>query len=61
MQALRTGHRDWKDRSVYVRKEVVNVYPDTLCWIHDYVYSFNDPMTEKYFGILLMTIILLSE
>jgi gliding motility-associated lipoprotein GldK len=38
-----------KDRSVYVRKEVINVYPDTLCWIHDYVYSFNDPMTEKYF------------
>ncbi|MCX6252494.1 MAG: SUMF1/EgtB/PvdO family nonheme iron enzyme [Bacteroidetes bacterium] len=38
-----------KDRSVYVRKEVVNVYPDTLVWIHDYVYSFNDPMTEKYF------------
>jgi formylglycine-generating enzyme len=38
-----------KDRSVYVRKEVINVYPDTLVWIHDYVYSFNDPMTEKYF------------
>ncbi len=38
-----------KDRSVYVRKEVINVYPDTLCWIHDYVYSFNDPQTEKYF------------
>jgi gliding motility-associated lipoprotein GldK len=38
-----------KDRSVYVRKEVINVYPDTLCWIHDYAYSFNDPSTEKYF------------
>jgi gliding motility-associated lipoprotein GldK len=38
-----------KDRSVYVRKDVINVYPDTLCWIHDYVYSFNDPSTEKYF------------
>ena len=38
-----------KDRSVYVRKEVINVYPDTLSWIHDYTYSFNDPSTEKYF------------
>jgi len=38
-----------RDRSVYVRKEVINVYPDTLSWIHDYTYSFNDPMTEKYF------------
>ena len=38
-----------KDRSVYVRKEVISVYPDTLCWIHDFAYSFNDPSTEKYF------------
>ena len=39
----------YSDRSVYARAEVINVYPDTLCWIHDYSYSFNDPMTEKYF------------
>jgi gliding motility-associated lipoprotein GldK len=38
-----------RDRSVYVRKELINVYPDTLCWIHDYTYSYNDPMTKKYF------------
>ena len=38
-----------KDRSVYIRKEVINVYPDTLCWIHDFTYSFNEPMTKSYF------------
>lgn len=38
-----------RDRSVYVRKETIAVYPDTLSWIHDYTYSFNDPLTEKYF------------
>ena len=38
-----------KDRSLYVRKEIINVYPDTLAWIHDYAYSYNDPMTERYF------------
>jgi formylglycine-generating enzyme required for sulfatase activity len=38
-----------KDRSVYIRKEIINVYPDTLCWIHDYTYSFNDPMVKSYF------------
>jgi formylglycine-generating enzyme required for sulfatase activity len=38
-----------RDRSVYVRKEMINVYPDTLCWIHDYTYSFNDPLTKAYF------------
>lgn len=38
-----------QDRSVYVKKDKINVYPDTLAWIHDYSYSFNDPLTEKYF------------
>lgn len=38
-----------RDRSVYVRNEMIAVYPDTLAWIHDYTYSFNDPLTEKYF------------
>jgi len=37
------------DRSVYIRKERINIYPDTLSWVHDYAYSFNDPMTETYF------------
>lgn len=39
----------FKDRSVYVRHEKINIYPDTLTWIHDYAYSYNDPMTTKYF------------
>jgi formylglycine-generating enzyme len=38
-----------QDRSVYVRKELVNIYPDTLVWLHDYSYSFNEPLTQKYF------------
>jgi gliding motility-associated lipoprotein GldK len=38
------------DRSVYVHNETIHVYPDTLVWIADFTYSFNDPMTEKYFS-----------
>ncbi|MBN1338578.1 MAG: SUMF1/EgtB/PvdO family nonheme iron enzyme [Bacteroidales bacterium] len=38
-----------QDRSVYVRKEIINVYPDTLCWLFDFTYSYNEPMTQKYF------------
>ena len=38
-----------KDRSAYIMRDVVNVYPDTLCWVSDFTYSFNDPMTEMYF------------
>lgn len=37
------------DRSTYIKKERINVYPDTLAWLHDYSYAFNDPLTEKYF------------
>ncbi|MCX7697373.1 MAG: formylglycine-generating enzyme family protein [Bacteroidales bacterium] len=39
----------YKNRSVYIRQDVINVYPDTLCWVHDFTYSFNEPMTKNYF------------
>ena len=37
------------DRSQFIIKEIIPVYPDTLAWMHDFTYSFNDPMTEMYF------------
>jgi formylglycine-generating enzyme len=37
------------DRSVFIKKDIVNVYPDTLCWVRDYTYSYNDPITTMYF------------
>lgn len=37
------------DRSVFIIKDVINVYPDTLAWVHDYTYSFNEPLTNMYF------------
>jgi formylglycine-generating enzyme required for sulfatase activity len=40
------GH---SDRNKFIIKEVINVYPDTLAWTHDFTYSFNDPMTKNYF------------
>jgi len=42
-------HRAKEDRSVFVNKHVINIYPDTLAWIHDFTYSFNEPMTNMYF------------
>lgn len=38
-----------KDRSSYIVKEEINIYPDTLCWVSDYTYSYNDPMSAMYF------------
>ncbi|MFZ9846546.1 MAG: SUMF1/EgtB/PvdO family nonheme iron enzyme [Flavobacteriales bacterium] len=37
------------DRSQFIKREIVNVYPDTLSWVHDFTYSFNEPMTQMYY------------
>jgi len=37
------------DRSDFILREVINVYPDTLAWVHDFTYSWNEPMTQMYF------------
>lgn len=44
-----TRERKDKDRSVFIIKDVINVYPDTLAWVHDFTYAFNEPMTNMYF------------
>ncbi|MCT4646883.1 MAG: SUMF1/EgtB/PvdO family nonheme iron enzyme [Carboxylicivirga sp.] len=46
---LNGEEREINDRSAFIMKDAVNVYPDTLCWIADFTYSFNEPWTEKYF------------
>ncbi len=38
-----------RDRSGFLTDVEVKIYPDTLTWIHDYAYSFNDPYTKNYF------------
>ncbi|MBA2406383.1 MAG: SUMF1/EgtB/PvdO family nonheme iron enzyme [Chitinophagales bacterium] len=37
------------DRTSVIKEELVNVYPDTLSWVHDFAYSYNEPMTRNYF------------
>ncbi len=37
------------DRSVFIKNDIINVYPDTLAWVHDFTYSFNEPLTNTYF------------
>ncbi|AEV33761.1 hypothetical protein Oweho_2801 [Owenweeksia hongkongensis DSM 17368] len=41
--------KEISDRSSFFEKGVVNVYPDTLVWVHDFTYSYNDPMHDRYF------------
>lgn len=39
-----------KDRSSFINKKITPIYPDTLCWIYDYTYSYNEPLTKSYFS-----------
>lgn len=36
-------------RSSFIRRVNVPIYPDTLCWIRDFSYSYNEPMAKMYF------------
>ena len=37
-------------RSEFIKREdPIKIYPDTLVWIHDFAYSYNEPMTRQYF------------
>jgi sulfatase modifying factor 1 len=45
-QAINAG----KARSQFINKVDVAVYPDTLVWIRDFSYSYNEPMTKRYYS-----------
>lgn len=49
---------DWKKaahdfgrspRRQFIKKDKVSIFPDTLVWIRDFTYSYNEPMTRNYF------------
>ncbi len=42
-------NRQADERDVFMKEKEVPIYPDTLCWIHDFSYSYNEPMTRNYF------------
>lgn len=53
LQAAANEDRDRynpKDRSKYIRKEKTKIYPDTLCWVRDFTYSYNEPYARHYFN-----------
>lgn len=37
-------------RSKFIVKNPVKVYPDTLVWVRDFSYSYNEPMSVRYFA-----------
>ena len=50
--------KDWKKaasrsnegaRNSIIQKEEINIFPDTLAFIRDFAYSYNEPYTRNYF------------
>jgi sulfatase modifying factor 1 len=39
-----------KPRSNFIVKRDIQIYPDTLVWIRDFTYSYNEPMSKKYYS-----------
>ena len=38
------------DRKPFIKKEEIQIYPDTTVWIKDFTYSYNEPMHNDYFS-----------
>lgn len=38
-----------KPRSEFFKEGATEIYPDTMVWIRDFSYSYNEPMTRNYF------------
>lgn len=39
-----------KSRSEFIVRKEIPIYPDTLVWVRDFSYSYNEPMTKRYFS-----------
>lgn len=45
-----TIYRPLREPKDLITKKIISVYPDTLVWIRDFQYSFNDPLLYMYFS-----------
>jgi formylglycine-generating enzyme required for sulfatase activity len=50
MASFATRPASLRSRAGYIQKHIVNVYPDTLAWLVDFSFSYNDPMVRSYFS-----------
>ncbi len=41
---------EFDNRSKLIQHQKVPIYPDTLVWMADYTYSYNEPYTRRYFA-----------
>ncbi len=39
-----------RHRSDLISRKIINIYPDTMCWMREFTYSFNEPAMQNYFS-----------
>lgn len=39
-----------RSRGDLISSKIINIYPDTLCWMTEFSYSFNEPAMQNYFS-----------
>jgi formylglycine-generating enzyme len=44
------AHNKGAARTSIIKKYKTNIYPDTLVWVRDFAYSYNEPFTRNYFS-----------
>jgi gliding motility-associated lipoprotein GldK len=45
----KAAHDKKASRTSIIRKDEVKIFPDTLCWIRDFTWSYNEPHSRNYF------------
>jgi len=49
--AAAAGNKDPNvPRSAFIVKKDIPIYPDTLVWVRDFAYSYNEPMAKEYYS-----------
>lgn len=49
--AAAAGNKDPNvPRSTFIIKKDIPIYPDTLVWVRDFAYSYNEPMAKQYYS-----------
>lgn len=39
-----------RNRADLIARKIINIYPDTMCWMTEYTYSYNEPAMQNYFA-----------
>ncbi len=42
--------KDLNRRGDLIASKIINIYPDTMCWMTEFAYSFNEPAMMNYFA-----------